>query len=231
MRPCIARIALGPQFQGTLLPFQIAGEIAVVQCFDVEAFDIAGPSAQLVGLEQVWPRQRRLSHDAVAETDLRMTHRKLGIDRDRTLEERQGPYHAPRQHHRFPSRTVGLQRLKRRRRRFLERRRVLLDGGERFSQSRSDARRDLTEGAQDIFFPCRLRLLVGENVAGRAVRRAQAEDVLTADRRDRSFHHGRARSPHAYPLRDLGSQWRIRRQVHQRQRSSDALVGDEAEER
>ena len=126
---------------------------------------------------------------------------------------------------------VGLQRFERRRRRFRERRRVFLDGGERFSNSRSKTRRNLTECAQDLFFPCRLRLLVGEDVAGRAVLRAQAEDVLTAERRDRSFQDGGAAGPDAHALRNVGSQSRIRRLVHQRQRSSDALVGDEAEER
>ena len=58
---------------------------------------------------------------------------------------------------------------------------MFLDGGERFSHSRSKTRRHLTECAQDLFFACRLRLLVGEDVAGGAVRRAQAENVLTAE--------------------------------------------------
>ena len=108
---------------------------------------------------------------------------------------------------------------------------MFLDGGERFSNSRSKPRRNLTECAQHIFFPRRLRLLVGEDVAGRAVCRAQAEDVLTAKRRDRSFQDGRAAGPDAHALRNVGSQSRIRRLVHQWQRSSDALLGDEAEER
>ena len=108
---------------------------------------------------------------------------------------------------------------------------MFLDGGERFSHSRSKAPGNLTEGAQDLFLPCRLRLLVGEDVAGRAVRRAQAKDVLSAERRDRSFQDGGAAGPDAHALRNVGSQSRIRRLVHQRQRSSDAFVGDEAEER
>ena len=61
--------------------------------------------------------------------------------------------------------------------------------------------------------------------------RAQAEDVLTAERRDRSFQDGGAGGPDAHALRNVGSQPRIRRLVHQQQRSSDAVVGDEAEER
>ena len=108
---------------------------------------------------------------------------------------------------------------------------MLLDGGERFAHSRSETGRNLAECAQDLFFPRRLRLLVGEDVAGRAVLRAQAEDVLTAERRDRSFQDGGAAGPDAHALRDVGGQSCIRRLVHQRQRSADAFVGDEAEER
>src|SRR4029453_27234 len=88
----------------------------------------------------------------------------------------------------------------------------------------------MTEGAQDIFFPCRLRLLVAEDVAGRAILRAQSDDILTTERRDRSFEDGGAPGPGAHALRNIGSQSRIRRLVHQRQHSSDAVVGDEAEE-
>jgi hypothetical protein len=73
-----------------------------------------------------------------------MCHRKIGIDRHRTLKERQALHPARPQQR--SSGTVGLQRFKRR-----------------------QTSRNLTERAQDIFLSCRLRLLVGENVAGRAV--------------------------------------------------------------
>ena len=159
-----------------------------------------------------------------------MGHRKIGIDRDRTLKQRQGTY-ARAGNGRFESGAVGLQRFERRRRRFLERRRVSLDGGERFANSRSEPSRHLAERAQDIFFPRRLCLLVGEDVAGRAVGRAQPEDVLTAKRRDRSLQDRGAARPDAHAPRNVGGQSCIRRLVHQWQRSSDAFVGDEAEER
>ena len=42
---------------------------------------------------------------------------------------------------------------------------------------------------------------------------------------------GGAAGPDAHALRNVGSQSRIRRLVHQRQRAADAFVGDEAEER
>src|SRR6266511_2953537 len=54
----IAGVALRPRFQCPLFPFQIASEVAVVQGFDVEALDVAGSIAQLVGLAQALPRQR-----------------------------------------------------------------------------------------------------------------------------------------------------------------------------
>src|SRR5262245_20160538 len=108
---------------------------------------------------------------------------------------------------------------------------MFLDGGERFSNSRAETVGDLTQRAQDLFFACRLRLLVSEDVAGRAVLRTQAEDVLAAERRDRSFQNGGAPRPRADALRQVRSQARVRRLTHQRQGSSNALLGDEAEER
>ena len=59
----------------------------------------------------------------------------------------------------------------------------------------------------------------------------QPEDVLTAKRRDRSFQDRRAAGPDAHDPRNVGSQSCIRRLVHQQQRSSDAVVRHEAEER
>ena len=88
--PRIARVALGPRFQRSSLPFQVPREVAIVQCLDVEALGVAGPIAQLVGLEQALSRERRLSDLAVVEAEKRMGHRKIGIDRDRTLKKRQG---------------------------------------------------------------------------------------------------------------------------------------------
>ena len=57
------------------------------------------------------------------------------------------------------------------------------------------------------------------------------EDVLTAQAGDRSIEHRGACRSHAHSLRNLGSQSRIRRLLHHRQRSSDAIIRDEAEER
>ena len=108
---------------------------------------------------------------------------------------------------------------------------MLLDGGERFANSRSKTRRHFTQCDQDLFFARRLRLLVGEDVPRRAVLRPQTKDVLTAERRDRSLQDGGATRPSADALRQVGSQARVRLLIHQWQRSSDALLGDEAEKR
>src|SRR4030095_8640825 len=104
-----ARVALGPRFQRSSLSFQVPSEVAVVQCFDEEALGVAGPSAQLVGLEQALSPERRLPHTAVAEPDLRMGQRKIGIDSDRTLKKRQGTY--VRAGSRFKSGAISLQRF------------------------------------------------------------------------------------------------------------------------
>ena len=101
----------------------------------------------------------------------------------------------------------------------------------RFTQSLADLGGHLTQRAEDILLARHLRLLVGEDVACRAVRRAQSEDVLTAQAADRSIEHGRARRSDAHALSDLRSQPCVRRLLHHRQRSSDAVVRNEAQER
>src|SRR5215203_5461783 len=73
----IARIALGPRFQRSSLPFEVPREVAVVQRVDPEALGVAGPVAQLVGLLQALSRERRLSQSAVAEPGMRMGQRKI----------------------------------------------------------------------------------------------------------------------------------------------------------
>ena len=59
-RTPVARIGLRPGRQRLLLPFQIARDLPVVQRFNPEALDIAGPIAQLIRLERALPRQRPL---------------------------------------------------------------------------------------------------------------------------------------------------------------------------
>src|SRR4030095_4580479 len=78
-----ARVALGPRFQRSSLSFQVPREVAAVQRVGEEALGVAAPMAQLVALEQARPRERRLSHLAVLEAELRMGQRKIGIERDR----------------------------------------------------------------------------------------------------------------------------------------------------
>ena len=158
-----------------------------------------------------------------------MGQRKIGIDRDRTLKKRQGTYRAGKG--RFHSGAVGLQRFERRRRRF-ERRRVSLDGGERFANARPEPRRHLAERAQNIFFPRRL-------VPARRRACPRSRSWLRAAR-------GRTdcRAPQSIPRRTAAPP--VRTQMSRAtsavsrasagwlinwQRSADAFVGDEAQER
>ena len=86
----IARIGVRPRLERPVFPLQIAGDLPVVQCLDEEAFDAAGASAQLERLDRALAGQRRLSESAVANSEPRMGHRKIRVDVDRPLEQRQG---------------------------------------------------------------------------------------------------------------------------------------------
>ena len=112
-----------------------------------------------------------------------------------------------------------------------ERSGVFLDGGDRFTQFLADLSGHLTQRAENIFLSCHLRLLVGDDVASGAVLRPQGQDVLTTHAGDRSIEHRGACRSDAHSLSNLGSQPRIRRLLHHRQRFSDAFLRDEAEER
>ncbi len=51
---------------------------------------------------------------------------------------------------------------------------MLFDRGERFAYSSSKFTGNLTQGVQDVFFSCCLRLLLSENLSSAAVGCAQA---------------------------------------------------------
>ena len=57
---------------------------------------------------------------------------------------------------------------------------VPLDGSERFADPCPEHAGNLSQRLEDIFFPCDLHLLLVEDVAGTAVRGAQAQHVLAA---------------------------------------------------
>ena len=133
---------------------------------------------------------------------------------------------------RFPRGAVGLQRFERRRRRFLERRRVFLDGGERFTDSRPEPARNLTQRSRGHLpfappAPARRRECRRSCSSWRAIRRRTDCRALAIDPSSTAALAG----PHAHTLRNVGSQPRIRRLVHQRQRFPDALLRHQAEER
>ena len=108
---------------------------------------------------------------------------------------------------------------------------MLLDRGKRFADPGSEFTGNLTQGIQDVFFSCRLHLLLIEDVSGAAVLCAQPQYVLASETGNRAIQDGGASGSLADFPGDLRSQPRIRRLAHQTQRLLDTLVGDQAEER
>ena len=127
--------------------------------------------------------------------------------------------------------TVRLQSFERRRGCLLQRRRVLLDGGQRLAQPGPDLNRNSAQRIQDLFFPSCLRLLLREDISGAAVSGAQPQDVLASEPRNRAFQNRGAAGALADLPGDLRSEPRLGRPVHQAQYLLDALVRDESEER
>ena len=79
-----------------LLPFQVARDLTVVKRIDEEPLDVAGAIAQPISLQRALPRQRRLSDGAVMDPEpFAWAHRKVRVDRDGTLEQRQRRGGAP----------------------------------------------------------------------------------------------------------------------------------------
>jgi hypothetical protein len=121
--------------------------------------------AQLVRLAGALFAQERFSDSAVQQTKERMRNREIGVDADGTFEKRDSRC----RRWRVYRSAVRLQRIQRGGGGILERRRVLLDGCERFADARPEFRRQLGEDAQNVFFACRLELLLVEQIPGRAV--------------------------------------------------------------
>ena len=102
-------------------------------------------------------------------------------------------------------------------------RRVLLDGGQRLAQPGPDLNRNPAERIQDLFLPSRLRLLLAQNVSGAAVPGAQPQDILASEACNRAFQNRGAAGSLADLLRDLRSEPRLGRPVHQTQCLLDLL--------
>src|SRR6266567_8659736 len=107
---------------------------------------------------------------------------------------------------------------------------VLLNRGERFADSGSEFGGNLTQGIQNVFFSCGLRLLFIEDVSGAAVLGAQSQHVLTSEVRNRAVQDGGTGSSLTDFPAELRSKSRIRGLPHQTQRLLDAFVGDETKE-
>ena len=92
----------------------------------------------------------------------------------------------------------------------LQRRRVLLDGGQRLAQPGPDLNRNSAQRIQDLFFPSRLRLLLSEHLSGAAVPGAQPQNVLASEACNRAFQNRGAAGSLADLPRDLRSEPRLR---------------------
>jgi hypothetical protein len=86
----IARIGPRPRLHRLLLTFQIAGHLTIVKRIDREPLDVAGAIPQTGRLQRALPRQRPFSDVAVMDPEPGMGDRKVRVDRDRTLEQRDG---------------------------------------------------------------------------------------------------------------------------------------------
>jgi hypothetical protein len=67
---------------------EIAGHVAVVSVFDEESFPVSGALPKLVRAGRALNRQLSLAAPAIARTQAGMGQRKLGIELDRALEQR-----------------------------------------------------------------------------------------------------------------------------------------------
>ena len=212
----------------SLFPFQIASEVAVVEGFDVEALDVAGAIAQLVGLEQALLAQRRLSSAAVANP-MRVRHRRTRHRSRPHVEGAAGYDRAAQVLHRV---AVGLQRV-----------RATASSLQRAASSTSRWWRAIRQPAFGTASPSGSvrseHLLSATPVPARRRGYPRSRSWLRAAR-------GRTdcQAPQSIPCKTAAPPVRthttratsrvsrcIRRLVHQWQRSSDAFVGDEAEKR
>ena len=150
-----------------------------------------------------------------------------GINLDGAFEQRDRGWGA----YRSGRRAVRLQGVERGRGGLLERCRVLLHGRKRFADACPELCREPAEDAQHVFFPRGLELFLVEQVAGRAVLRAQAEDVLRAQAGNRSADDRSAGGALANIARHIVGHGPGLRTAHQLQCPADAIVGNDAEKR
>ena len=140
----------------------------IVGSGDKELLPVTGAIPQLIGFAGALRREGRLSNIAVHAPQRRMRHGEFGVDLHGALEEGQSG-RGTLEERTFQARAVGFQGFERRRGSLGERSVVLFDRGERFADPGSEFTGNLTQGIQDIFFSCGLRLLLIEDVSGAAV--------------------------------------------------------------
>lgn len=80
---------------------------------------------------------------------------------------------------------------------------MLLNRCQGFANSRPEAAGNASQRIQDLFFPGRLRLLLIDHISGAAILRLQAQDVLAAQIRNRTFKDSGAAGALANLLRNF----------------------------
>src|SRR5215212_5652941 len=84
----VARIGLCPYRNGLECPFEIAGHVTVVRVFDEESFRVGRSVTQFVGARRALNRELPPAGPAVTRTQSGVGQSKLGIERDRALQQR-----------------------------------------------------------------------------------------------------------------------------------------------
>jgi hypothetical protein len=165
----IARIRLRPRLAGLLRVFQVSRHLYLVGGRNEESLPVADAIPQLISGANVLDRGDHLSREGIGESQRRIGHRELRIELDGALQERDSGCEIVPRRQNLRSGAVGLQRFERWRRRLFERRIVLADSGQRFTDAGSELAGCAAQRVQNLFLSCRLHLLLIENVSGAAV--------------------------------------------------------------
>ena len=185
-RPIVLRIRALPHLERFARLQLIAGHAVVVLVGDEQPLALADAVAVLVGEPRVLFAASGFAEAAVDARQRRVRERELRIDGDGALEQLDGRNLCARGaplRHRL---RVRLQRLERRRRRFLDRHVVARQRGARFAERPADRRTvSCAERAQDVFLALHLDVLLRDRRVGVAVGRGERDDRRAADRRRR----------------------------------------------
>ncbi len=106
---------------------------------------------------------------------------------------------------------------------------MLLDGGQGLTHPISKASGHLAQGAQDIFFPGCLHLLLIEDITSAAAPGLQGQHILASDGRNRALEDRSAPGAFADCPSEFWSKPRVRTVPHQAKRVRNPLIRNQAE--